>query len=58
MTELLGPSGDFVVVEIKDNHIPEDVYKLAREKKVFYQDGVTKELIRILDVPDEKAATP
>lgn len=42
-----------IIVEIKNNHIPDEIYKLSRDKEVFYCDGVTGELIQILDCTDD-----
>ena len=43
-----------IIVEINDNHIPDEIYKLSRENEVFYKDGVTGDLIQILDCTADK----
>ena len=38
-----------IIVEIKNNHVPDEIYRLSRENEVFYKDGITGDLIQILD---------
>ena len=41
-----------IIVEIKDNHIPDAIFELSKDNEVFYEDGVTGELIQIIDCTD------
>lgn len=44
------PNKEIVIVDIKNNHIPEAVYNLTHSQDVFYVDNTANKLVQIIDL--------
>jgi hypothetical protein len=47
-----------IIIELTEEdrlagHIPDEIYRLARENNVFYRDSKTGELVQILDLTED-----
>jgi hypothetical protein len=39
-----------IIFKCEDNHVPDEIFRLARVKDVFIKDEKTNELIQIIDL--------
>ena len=43
-----------IIFKCEDNHVPDEIFRLARDNDVFYKDEITGELIQVLDLEEDE----
>lgn len=41
-----------IIFKCKDNHVPDEIFRLSRKANVFIKDEITGDLIQVLDLEE------